>query len=252
MFANERRTKIIEILNLQSSVTASELMETFRVSIETIRRDLEYLEQQGALKRVHGGAVTLKKMLNYTKLSSRAMEHLKEKRQLAWSAASLIEEGDQIALDTGSTAIELAPVLCERFHDLTVITSSLEVFGILSLKDSFHVILTGGAYQKSEKCFYGHLTLDMIHQLHVGKYFFTPAALSLTFGISDFVHEMISVQRAMLSISDQVFVLADSSKYETSAGYRICDLNPRYTYLSDSGLSGHIRDAYAEKSILIQ
>ena len=75
MFANERRNKILELLNRRSSVTVTELTGLFQVSLETIRRDLEYLEQQGALKRVHGGALSMKRMQNYTGLSERLAEH---------------------------------------------------------------------------------------------------------------------------------------------------------------------------------
>ena len=83
MFANERRIQITEMLNRRSSVTVTELTDTFQVSLETIRRDLEYLEKQGALKRVHGGAITVHKMQSYTSLSSRVSEHREEKRKLA-------------------------------------------------------------------------------------------------------------------------------------------------------------------------
>lgn len=84
MFANERRIQITEMLNRRSSITVNELTDTFRVSLETIRRDLEYLEKQGALKRVHGGAVTVHKMQNYTSLSFRVSEHREEKGSLRW------------------------------------------------------------------------------------------------------------------------------------------------------------------------
>ena len=108
MFANERRIQITEMLNRRSSVTVNELTHTFRVSLETIRRDLEYLEKQGALKRVHGGAVTVHKMQNYTSLSFRVSEHREEKRKLALASLPFIQEEDRIALDTGSTSFELA------------------------------------------------------------------------------------------------------------------------------------------------
>ena len=115
MFANERRIQITEMLNRRSSVTVNELTDTFQVSLETIRRDLEYLEKQGALKRVHGGAVTVHKMQNYISLSSRVSEHREEKRKLALASLPFIHEEDRIALDTGSTSFELASLLCERF-----------------------------------------------------------------------------------------------------------------------------------------
>lgn len=216
------------MLNRRSSVTVNELTDTFRVSLETIRRDLEYLEKQGALKRVHGGAVTVHKMQNYTSLSFRVSEHREEKRKLA-----------------------LASLLCERFSRLTIVTNSLEVFQILSGKEGFQTILTGGFYMPGEKTFYGHLALDMIKQLHVSKFFLAPSAISLDFGISDHIHEMIAVQRALIAISDQIIVQADSSKFETCAALKVCDLNPRFLYFTDSGLPDEIAEAYRKAGLQI-
>ena len=238
MFANERRIKIAEMLERRSSVTVAELTDAFQVSLETIRRDLEYLERQGALKRVHGGAITVRKMQSYSSLSARVTEHREEKRRLALAAIPYIREGDCISLDTGSTSFELAALLCEHFHELTVVTNSLQVFQILSGKEGF-------------KTFYGHLTLDMIRQLHVSKYFIAPSAISLDFGISDHIHELVAVQRALIDISDQIIVQADSSKFETCAALKICDLNPRFLYLTDSGLPDEILEAYKKASINI-
>ena len=152
MFANERRNKILELLSRRSSVTVTELTGLFQVSLETIRRDLEYLEKQGALKRVHGGALSMNRMQSYTGLSERSTEHQTEKRQIARAALSHIREGERIAL-------------CDSFQELTIVTASLPIFEILSAKPGFQVILTGGFYLPGEKAFYGHLALDMIRQL---------------------------------------------------------------------------------------
>lgn len=251
MFANERRLKITELLTISSSITVSELIQLFQVSIETIRRDLEYLERQGALKRVHGGAVSVQKMQNYTRLSERVSDHQAEKHELAELAAGYVEQGDIIAVDAGSTTPIFAHELTNMFSNLTVITNSLDIFHICSNKKGFEVILTGGYYHENERAFYGHLTLDMINQLHISKYFLSPSALSLSFGISDFIKEIIPVQRAFLLQSRQVFVLADSSKFETSAALRICKMEPSYIYVTDSALPQEIRQRYEEHHILL-
>ena len=249
MFANERRNKILELLNRRSSVTVTELTGLFQVSLETIRRDLEYLEQHGALKRVHGGALSIKRMQNYTGLSERLAEHQPEKRQIARAALSHIHEGDRIALDAGSTTSELAHLLCDSFHKLTIVTASLTIFEILSEKPGFQVILTGGFYLPDEKAFYGHLALDTIRQLHVSAFFHAPSALSLNFGLSEHVKELAEVQRALIASADQVIVLADSSKFETCAALKVCDLSPRFLYLTDNGLPEEIRDAWKKASL---
>lgn len=249
MFADERKTKIADMLKRRPSVTTSELTEMFQVSVETIRRDLEYLESRGQLKRVHGGAVAAGKLQNYTSLSGRAREHLSEKHNLALTACSYIREGDYIALDAGSTTFELAALLGERFQRLTVVTHSLEVVKILGEKENIRTILAGGFYLPEEKCFCGHLTLDVVRQLHVSKCFIAPAAISLNFGISDHMQEMIAVQRALLEIADQVYLLADSSKFETCAPLKICDFKPDFLCITDSGLPDEVCEAYGKASV---
>lgn len=249
MFANERRNRINEILKQRSSVTVAELTELFQVSLETIRRDLEYLENHGYLKRVHGGALSLNKMQNYTRLSRREEEHRDEKMSIARLSLDRIHEGDRIALDAGSTSSVLAGLLADTFQELTVLTNSLEVFHILSEKSSFQVILTGGFYLPGEKCFYGHLALDSVSQMHVSTYFLSPSAISLGFGISEHVSELMEVQRALLQIADQVIVQSDSSKFETCAAFKVCSLSPRYLYLTDSGLPEEILQSYRDAAL---
>lgn len=249
MFAHERRMKIADMLKRQPSITTSGLMEMFQVSVETIRRDLEDMEGQGLLKRVHGGAVAVGKLQNYTRLSGRAAEHQTQKHDLAQTACSYIREGDCIALDAGSTALELASLLGRRFKELTVLTYSLDVAGILSGTENIRLILAGGFYIPEEKCFCGHLALDTVRQLHVAKCFIAPSAISLSFGISDHMEEMIAVQRALLEISDQVYILADSSKFETCAPMKICDFDPNFLVVTDRGLSDEMLEVYRKASV---
>ena len=249
MFADERKTKIADMLKKRPSVTTSELTETFGVSVETIRRDLEYMESQGQLRRVHGGAIAVGKLQNYPSLSGRRREHLPEKHSLALKACSYIQEGDFIVLDAGSTVYELAALLGERFHMLTVLTHSLEVMKILGEKENIRVVLAGGFYLPEEKCFCGHLALDMVRQIHVAKCFIAPAAISLNFGISDHMQELIAMQRAFLEIADQAYILADSSKFETCAPLRISGLEPKFLCITDSGLSDEVWEAYKKASV---
>lgn len=196
MFADERKNKIIAMLENRPSITTSELTELFQVSLETIRRDLEYLENQGALKRVHGGAIAIGHLKNYASIQERSAEHQPEKRHLALTACSYIQEQDFIALDAGTTTLELASLICERFHELTVLTHSLDIIKILSRKETIRTVLAGGFYLPQENCFCGHLTQDLIRQLHVSKCFIAPAAVSLDYGISDHMPELIMIQRA--------------------------------------------------------
>ena len=132
------------MLKENNAVTTSALVEHFGVSIETIRRDLLEMEQNGLLVRVHGGAVLSSDMKPYMNLLDRNKVHVEQKQDLALNALKFISEGDIIGIDSGSTAISLAKALKERFTRLTVITHSLDVFNIIC--DTFSVILCSGFY----------------------------------------------------------------------------------------------------------
>ena len=249
MLAKERQHKIYNIIKNDGAVTTSKLVEIFNVSLETVRRDLLYMEQCGQLLRVHGGAVAKKGMKTFLDLKERNKEYSKQKQSLAAKAVEFVSDGDIIAVDAGSTAISFAEALRGRFSDLTVITHSLDVFNILC--DEFNVILCGGRYIQSEKTFYGSVTLKTLESLHAQKAFIFPSAVSLEFGICDFQDDLFMVQKQMMKSSDKIFILADSSKFEKKALLKIDDMNPRYTYITDSDLPEELVQLYSENKLNI-
>lgn len=247
MFAKERQEKICALLEHRSSVTVSELTALFQVSIETVRRDLFTLEQQQCLKRVHGGAVSVGASHHMQQLEQRMEDHKEEKRELSLAAAGLIREGDIIAIDSGSTAAAFAQVLRERFHNLTVVTYSLDVFQILA--DSLHPILCGGEFFKQENCFYGDIPCQIMNEFHVSKSFLCPYAVSLEHGLSDDEPKLWQVQKTLLSIGDQTVILADSDKLETTALRKLSPLTDRMILVTDSHLPPEIERLYHEQGI---
>lgn len=251
MLANERQYRIQEILRRHGAVSTSDLVENFGVSIETIRRDLLTMEQKGLLSRVHGGAVSANEMVPFRDLAHRNTEHSDQKKELASYAAVFVQEGDYIAIDTGSTAIYLAEVLRDRFHKLTVATHSLDVFEILRENDGISAILCGGQYLKSENSFYGSLVLDTLEKLHFQKTFLFPSAVSLEFGIADYQQELFQVQKQLLKSSDHIFILADSSKFGKKALLKLDDMKQEYYYVTDSLLSPEQKKLYLENNIQI-
>lgn len=234
MFADERRAEIVQLVSEQQTVTVNQLIERYQVSIETIRRDLAYLEQQNLLKRVHGGAVSMHRMQQFEKLSERVNRNRPEKIEAAQAAIGLLSEGDHILLDSGSTAREIALLLTERFQSLTVITHSLEVMQILSQKEGFHLIQIGGEFLRSEKAFYGYQAQAMLSELHAQKALLCPTSVSLRQGLGDYMPELIPMQRALCEAADEVIAVADSSKLDRVAAYRICTLTPSVLLATDS------------------
>ena len=251
MFAQERQKRICNMIQEGGAVSTSALMELFDVSIETVRRDLLKLEREHKLQRVHGGAVMLGEVLPYLSLESRIEEHRDQKTELSRTAMDFISEGEIIGVDAGSTAIEFAEQLAQHFDSLTVVTSCMDVFNRLCRHRNFSVILCAGHYSKPLNGFYGPLVVDSIKKLHMQKFFMFPAAVSLKYGICDHEPHWTATTMQYIASSEEIFILADSSKFEKAALLKVSEMNPQYTYIADSTLSPELRKLYQENQIRI-
>lgn len=251
MFAKERQEKIYEMIQKNGAVTTSYLMNFFDVSVETVRRDLLAMEQRGQLSRVHGGAIAKSEMKPFMELRQRNKEYSEQKYQLALRATDFISNGDIIGIDSGSTAISFAEALKEKFSKLTVVTHSMDVFELLRDYKDFSVILCGGHYMRNENAFYGALVLEALSNLHIQKAFIFPMAISLEYGIYDYYEELYSVQKQIMKSSDDIYILADSSKFEKKALLKLSDMKTDYNYITDSFLSDELKKLYKENGIRI-
>ncbi len=251
MFANERHSLIREMINRTGAVTASELASRFDVSIETIRRDLLALEKAGALCRVHGGAISQTHLKPAGEFNVRLDEHRLQKKELSLLAAELISEGDIIAIDAGTTAVEFAEVIKKLQLRFTVVTHCKAVFDIISACDNIECILIGGKYDKVENAFHGHMALEAYRNLHVSKAFIFPTGISLSLGVFDFHPDLLGVQHTLLEIADKIIILADSSKFEKTSLFRLCKLNPEHIYITDSDLPESVFELYKENNLTI-
>jgi len=251
LFAIERQQTIINLVNEKGNVTIAELTALFAVSAETIRKDLLLLEQEKKLTRTHGGAVRYQSVPGMVPLRERKKNCLSEKRELCQYALQFIKNGDTIAIDEGSTAVELATLLACMYSTLKVVTHSLEVFEILSKNPGIELILCAGEFLPEEKAFIGSLTINALRQLHIKKAFLFPAAISLQFGIMDHSKDLSAVQKTYLEISEELYFLADHEKFEQGALYQLTGLHPGMVLITDSGLSEELYQNYQEKEIRI-
>lgn len=251
MLAKERQNKILELIKKQGAVSVASLVSQFNVSVETIRRDLLYMEKAGFLSRVHGGAVPNNAMKPYLTLHERVQEHKNLKRELSITACSFINEGDTIALDQGSTGNVFAEVLRDKFKNLTVITHSLDVLEILRENEGIKIILCAGEYMTAENSFYGPLVLSAYDSINIPKTFIFPSAISLENGICDYQSDLVLVQKQIIKSSASTYFLADSSKFEKKALFKLDDVKLEYNFVTDSSLSSEIKKLYFENNIKI-
>ena len=251
MLAKERQNLISALLKTDGAVMVSDLVQRFDVSVETVRRDLLSMEKEGLLTRVHGGAVNVSQMMPYHPLSHRNLEQNDQKDALARTAAALVQDGDYIAIGCGSTPAYFARVLKELRRKLTVVTYSLDIFEILRGAPDFRLILLGGQFVPEENSFYGQLTLDMLSNLHVQKAFVFPSSVSLEHGICGYEETLYPMQQKLLTCCDQAYILADSSKFERTALFKVADMRPEYIYVTDPELPGRLRQLYKENGLRV-
>ncbi len=251
MFGTERQRKIVELINAKGAVRIGELTKAFDVSVETVRRDLLELEKQNCLRRVHGGALRIPRSGEYADRKERSGKNREKKAELAQYAAELVSESDILMVDCGSTAVEFAEMLGERFERLTVITNSLDVFDALKKKESYELYLCSGFYMGRENAFYGPWVLETLERFHADKAFIFPSAVSIQYGIMDYDRELCTVQKKMMEQAGETVFLADSDKFEKSGFLKIADVKQDCVLVTDSGLEEGIWNLYRENQIQV-
>lgn len=245
----ERRNKIMEILREDGIVKVSELMKLFDVSIETIRRDLEYLEEHGMLGRVYGGAVPVQPRATEPSYQTREIKHFKEKKAIGERAVELVKDEDVIAVDIGTTTLEFAKALVGK-RRVTVITNSMKIAMVLSEDADIRVLMVGGEVRRGEFSVSGFLADNDMGHFITDKYFIGVGGLSLSKGITDYHLEESNLRRIVIKNTQKVIALADYSKIGAVAMNKICGLDQVDTLVTDSNVEsfvvGGLRDNNVE------
>lgn len=216
MFAEERQNKILQLLRRQKKLLVTELCETFGVSPATIRNDLNDLEKQGLLRRTHGGAIAGTK-INFEPTSvEKDVANRETKIAIGRAAAALVEDGDTIAIDTGTTTYYFARALADR-KKLTVVTPDLVIARMLEDYEGVSVILAGGQVRRGFSCTVGAITNSVLKSLAVDKTFLATNSVSAAGELCTPDIEQAEVKKNLLRMGTQVILLCDSSKFNAQS-----------------------------------
>lgn len=224
MIAEERRALIISQLETGGVIDIVKLSETLKVSEMTIRRDLRQLEQEGLLRRVHGGAVGSQGRSFEPPLRLRSNRNQSAKQSIAHRAVELINTGDCIALDVGSTTMEIAYLLTKR-DNISVITPSLRIANLLYENSGIRVIVPGGIIRVSEGSMIGELAQKAFESFYIDKLFLGVGGIDAEAGLTEFNWDDTLVKKAMIRSAKQTIVVADNSKFNHIAFAKIASLN---------------------------
>jgi len=215
MLPEERHRKILDIIARDGNIMVAEICEMFDVSEMTARRDLRILDRQGLLRRVHGGAVSSLGRSYEPPYNLRVTHAVDVKQAIGRKAAEMVIDGDSIALDVGTTTLEVARALHGK-RNLTIITASLtianEVATNFSLGSDVRLILTGGIVRPSEFSMIGHIAEEAYRDFHVDKAFIGIGGVSLEEGLTEYNLEDALVKRALLHSAREKFVVAGGAK----------------------------------------
>ena len=249
MLQEERFANIIDYLKSNKTAKVNDLARINKVSVDTVRRDLETLEGYGVLERVRGGAVW--KDANNTRniYGMRMTVNIEKKIEISEMVSRVIVEGQTVMIGSGSTTVEIAKYIAANYKRLTVITNDLDIVRIFSHKERFNIIIPGGLYDFQEHAVYGMQCEDEIGQYNADVCLLAVNSISFERGISDFRLNQIEVFRKMMSVSECVAVAADSTKVGKTACMRICGIEEIDVLLCDSQLSSEEKEKFESAGV---
>ncbi|GAA4221816.1 DeoR/GlpR family DNA-binding transcription regulator [Streptosporangium album] len=214
-----------------------DLAELLNVSVSTVRRDLDDMDERGLLRRVHGGALAVdgSPAPAETSMPERAVHNLEEKRRIAAKAVELITPGGTILLTGGSTTAQMVPHL-SAVPGITVVTNSIAIaYEIGTATGDVQVLVLGGLMRNAELSLLGHLTTQALTDIHIDQAFFSAYGLDPGYGMLGAHLAEAETDRNMIATARRLVVLADHSKFSRRSAIRIAPVSSVDTVITDHG-----------------
>lgn len=224
MLAIERRNDILEKLQVQKRVIVSELSQCYKVSEETIRRDLEKLEGEGLVIKSYGGAVLKENTNIELPFNVRKNQNVEGKQKIAALLNRIVHDGERLMMDASSTAVFVTKALKEK-NNLTVITNSIEIIIELSDKSGWHILSTGGLFKEGSFALVGPQAEHMLNHYHVDKAIVSCKGLDIKAGATDSEEYLAKTKQTMLGLAKQKILAIDHSKFDELAFTSICEMS---------------------------
>jgi DeoR/GlpR family transcriptional regulator of sugar metabolism len=234
MVTEERRSRVLELVRFRGFASLPDLATELRVSESTVRRDLDYLEETGVARRTHGGVFYTGPSPKLPHFDVRQSVEWDKKRQIAAAASRLIEAGDTVLLDGGSTTYELARELVGK--PLQVVTNSLPVAMLFSTTDTVDLVLVGGYVHSRTGVSLGPYANGMLADLNVQRAVLSVAGINER-GFYNSNLLLVETERAMMEAADEVIVVADSTKFGRTSLASLCKLDQVDVLVTDEQIS---------------
>jgi len=223
----ERRREIRDYLQVHQIAQIASLSSLLMASEATIRRDLEWLEQQGIVERTHGGAILTQRLPTEPAYAHSAQAHPEEKRRIGLTAAALVKDGDTIFVNSGTTATQVVQHLVARtdLYNVSVITNNVTAaLGVTQA--GFEVILLGGSFRSRSYSIVGHFAAEMLRGMHANRAFIGVDGISLKFHYTTPASHEAEIAHVMIEQTQgPVYVVADYSKWGVVSNFRLATLD---------------------------
>lgn len=245
MMKQQRQILILDYINEKGSVTNNELLERFSVSKATLNRDLTALEAENAIRKVHGGVLSLEAVKTFElPIKKKELIFTEYKEAIAREAMELVRDHQVILLDSGSTTLEIARLIAGRHWDnLTVVSNDIKIMASLMENDSLSLFMLGGERTPQSYNTLGSYTSLPLKNIHVDLLFLGTASFDLRSGVTYVGTEEAELKQAMIRCSDKIALVADSAKYNTVKRWGVCALSELSYIITDERMAKEDREA---------
>jgi DeoR/GlpR family transcriptional regulator of sugar metabolism len=251
-----RSTIILRELRQAGTVSVEDLRDKLEVSLATVRRDLQELEDRGLLRRTHGGAIAIEPLFYEAFRHDRSFQDqvgslAEEKRRIAMAASELISPGDTIALTPGTTTTEVVRGL-QALGGITVVTNTVNVAMELSARKDIHVFVTGGHLRGDWFSLVGQPAVTAMSGIFVDLLFIGVNGIHAQSGLTCFNAEEVEVNRCMVAQAKRKIAVADHSKLGVVANWLICPTEDVELLITDTGATEEMVAPFLEKGIQVR
>ena len=248
VFIEERLEEIQRLLSKQKRITVKELCDHFHVSLVTIRNDLNELAKQGEITRTHGGAIAADDIQSTLPFGTRRKSHFENKQSIAKAAADLVNSGEVIFIDGGTTAVDI-PTFLNQGQDLTIITPSIEVAHILISNTSFNVYVLNGFLNRKSFSTIGAPYEGFMSEWNIAKAFCGAAGLTIDEGLTDCYLGFVEQKRVIAQKAQTVVGLVDSSKLGIASLSSFASIDDIDIIITDRGIGRDMKTSLEDHGI---
>ena len=244
---SERHRRIMDTLRANAALRISDLAKELKVSGETIRRDLAELGEAGVVNRTYGGAVA--KPFSLEPAWTDRHDQMREERALiARMAMRLVEPGDVLMLESGSTVLHFAQVLAAEGKDLTVITPCLSIAATLGQNSGITIVVCPGTFYPRESIVMGAETVSFLQQFHASTAFIGSTGITEA-GLNETNPGITAIKRTIMARSRRRVALMDHSKFDQTSLALVCPLRELNTLVTDRAPSGALANALRQSGV---